>query len=100
MGLSTISAEANLAISLSAAKQHAYHSILGQLPNIGQDELIFQYLLYRALSQLVPWYAISCWVLAYLNSTAGKADVCVHSTARMADFVSQGVSICHCVKQA
>ena len=60
--------EANLAVSLSVAKKHAYHSILGQFPDIGQDELIFQYLLYRALSQLVAWYAISCWVFAYLNS--------------------------------
>ena len=96
--LSTRTAEANVAIGLSAAK-HAYHSILSQLPDIGQDELIFEDLLYRALSQLIAWYAISCWVLAYLNSTAGKVDVSVHSTARMADFASHVVSICHCFKQ-
>ncbi len=67
--------------------------MLGQFPDIGQDELIFQYLLYRALSQLIAWYAISCWVLAYLNSTAGTVDVSVHSIAGVADFASHVVCI-------
>ena len=50
--------------------QLAYHSIFGQLSDIGQDELIFQDLLHSTFTQLVAWQPISCRVLAHLDDSA------------------------------
>ncbi len=46
---------------------HPYHSILGQLLDIGQNELVLQDLLHSGLRKPVAGYAVSCRVLAHLH---------------------------------